>query len=80
MIKLSALTSTGALPNPENCCDRKRLDPLIAMDVFTDDVPSQHLQGSAKIGASGLVNFVSDVACHLCPARLKHLRNLVHRL
>ena len=38
------------------------------------------VQGLAKVGAPGLVNFISAVAYHFCPACSAHSRNLVHRL
>ena len=38
------------------------------------------LQGSTKVGAPGLVNFITAVAYHFCPACLQHSCNLVHRL
>ena len=37
------------------------------------------LQRSAKVGEPGLVNFITAVAYHFCPACLQHSRNLVHR-
>ena len=36
------------------------------------------IQRSAKVGAPGLVSFITAVAFHSAPACLQHSRNLVH--
>ena len=36
------------------------------------------VQRSAKVSALGLVNFITALAYHFCPACLQHSRNLVH--
>ena len=41
---------------------------------------SYNVQRSAKVGAPGLVNFITAVAYHSALACLQHSRNLVHRL
>ena len=41
---------------------------------------SYNVQRSAKVGAPGLVNFITAVAFHSALACLQHSRNLVHRL
>ena len=38
------------------------------------------VQRSDKVGAPGLVNFISAVANHFCPACLQHSHNLEQRL
>ena len=93
LMHIQLLHTSASLAINENWDPDVRDDMEMMLNrIIPEDVPFRHscegpddmvrraYRDRLKVGAPGLVNFISAVAYHFCPGCLQHSHNLVRRL